>query len=353
MILFIYPVFSSFVRKDFEILKKRFKVKKYHYLPKKKIFPLICKQLKLFFWLLLNIRKASVIYIWFADYHSFLPLLFARIFRKKGIIIVGGYDAVSIPNLKFGAFYKPLRSQFAKFSYKLATHILPVDESLVQSVNTYIDPAGLKIGFKHFVSNISAEVITVPTGYDSENWKRPDGVIIEPFVLTVGCAFDMTTFKRKGFDFIMDLANYMQDIKFVIIGLRGEMYQYAMKKKTANVEAYSFLPGNELIEFFQRAKVFCQFSLSEGLPNTLCEAMLCECIPVGSNVNGIPKAIGDCGYILETKDLIKAKELVKKALCAPEEMGKLARQRIMKLFPASKRESELVGLIKKISQSEN
>ena len=70
------------------------------------------------------------------------------------------------------------------------------------------------------------------------------------------------------------------------------------------------MPGDELLNYFQRAKVFCQFSFSEGLPNTLCEAMLCECIPVGSNVNGIPKAIGDYGYILQLKDVNKAKELV-------------------------------------------
>ena len=135
MILFIYPVFGTFVKKDYEILKKHFQIRKFHYKAGKKITINLQSQIKMFIWLLKNIWLAKFIYIWFADYHSFLPVLFGKIFKKKSIIIVGGYDAVSIPELEFGVFYKKLRSSFAKFSYKNANIIIPVDESLIESVN--------------------------------------------------------------------------------------------------------------------------------------------------------------------------------------------------------------------------
>jgi glycosyltransferase involved in cell wall biosynthesis len=344
-ILFIYRSLSTFVAIDQEIIRKYFPIKPYMYKPSKSLIKNIIEQIKITCWLLYNVWKAKAVYIWFVDYHSILPLLFAKILHIKGIVVIGGYDAVAMPSLDYGIFNSPFRSFIAKISYKCASHIIPVDESLIKGVNTYVDPKGVKIGFKNYVKNISAKVITVPTGYNPEKWKRTENIKKEHFVLTVGGAADITTYNLKGFDLFLDLAVIMRDVKFVIVGLRGKMNQYAIEKKSDNVEIYSFMPGDELIDYFQRAKVFCQFSLSEGLPNTLCEAMLCECIPVGSKVNGIPKAIGDCGFILESNDLRKAKELVTKALNSPVDMGRKARNRIMNLFPAEKRETKIVNLL--------
>ena len=43
----------------------------------------------------------------------------------------------------------------------------------------------------------------------------------------------------------------------------------------------------------------------EGLPNSLCEAMLCECIPIGSEYFGIPYAIGDTGLTFSHSNSIQ------------------------------------------------
>jgi len=41
----------------------------------------------------------------------------------------------------------------------------------------------------------------------------------------------------------------------------------------------------------------------ERLPNALhCEAMLCECVPVGTRYCGIPTAIGDTGLYVPYGD---------------------------------------------------
>ena len=50
--------------------------------------------------------------------------------------------------------------------------------------------------------------------------------------------------------------------------------------------------------------------MSEGFPNALCEAMLCGCIPIGSNVASIPHIIGDKGYILKQKNEILLQNLI-------------------------------------------
>ena len=347
MILFIHPGFSNFVKKDYQILTKHFKIKKFCYKTSKKLTINLQSQIKMFIWLLKNIWLAKFIYIWFADYHSFLPVLFGKIFKKKSIIIVGGYDAVSIPELEFGVFYKKFRSSFAKFSYKNANIIIPVDESLIKSVNYYINKRGLKIGIKNFITNIITEIKTIPTGYDPKIWYKKDNIKKERIVLSIGGVSTLQTYRRKGFDFLIDIARRMPKIKFILAGLKNNMYEYAKEIITDNVELHKFIPNNELINFYSKAKVFCQLSLSEGLPNTLCEAMLCECIPVGSNVNGIPRAIGNCGFVLKERNVDKAIKLIEKAMNSPESLGKKARERIMKNFTLEQRENKIISIIKR------
>ena len=46
-----------------------------------------------------------------------------------------------------------------------------------------------------------------------------------------------------------------------------------------------------LLEYYRRAKVYCQPSRREGLPGALCEAMLCGCYPVVTGTGGMPEAV--------------------------------------------------------------
>jgi glycosyltransferase involved in cell wall biosynthesis len=86
--------------------------------------------------------------------------------------------------------------------------------------------------------------------------------------------------------------------------------------------------------------------MAEGLPNTLCESMLCECIPVGSSANGIPKAINDERLIVRRHmDVADAAAKIRYALSLPDADGRHFRERIIELFPASRREQDLVSVI--------
>ena len=75
--------------------------------------------------------------------------------------------------------------------------------------------------------------------------------------------------------------------------------------------------------------------------------MLCECIPIGSDVNFIPGIIGDAGFILKHRDEGLLEELIRQALqCENKaELGENARQRIIDNFGIEKREQQLFSLI--------
>jgi glycosyltransferase involved in cell wall biosynthesis len=79
------------------------------------------------------------------------------------------------------------------------------------------------------------------------------------------------------------------------------------------------------------------------MPNTLCEAMLCECIPVGSNVNGIPDAIGKTGIIVKKRDVSELESCVRQALNLNS--GKEAGNRIRENFSFDNREKKMIRVL--------
>ncbi len=347
-VLLVYLAYSTFVREDDHILSAHFEVEKYQYRASKKPFRFAFEMGKQFVYCLFNTYRFDTIYIWFSDYHSFIPALFGRLFGKQVVVVVGGYDAVSIPVISFGVFLKNnFRAYCARRTFQLANLILPVDESLIESMNTYADPSGLgyPCGIRNFVKNINARIEVVPTGYDDNKWKRMRGIERKKAVITIGGSPDLQTFKRKGLDLFIETASLLPEIPFYLVGLKGEMEMMAKKMATKNVHFMGYIPNHELPAILNSSKVFVQFSLSEGLPNTLCEAMLCECIPVGSNVNGIPKGIGNHGFILNEKNAEKAATLIRTALDADDEIGKNARNRVVQLFTQDKRREKIHAII--------
>ncbi|MGF3555342.1 MAG: glycosyltransferase family 4 protein, partial [Thermoplasmatota archaeon] len=125
------------------------------------------------------------------------------------------------------------------------------------------------------------------------------------------------------------------NVTFVLVGRHADnSIEYLKSIAPPNVEFTNFVSDKELLEWYQRAKIYCQLSRYEGLPNTLCEAMLCECVPVGTKYCGIPTAIGNTGFYVPYGDEKATAEAIKKALNAPEELRKKAKERIIEQFPA-------------------
>lgn len=134
-LLFIYTHPSSFVKGDISILEENFKVSKYHFVnnPKSKLPISLLRQL---LFLIFNIHKFRIIYIWFADYHSLLPILFAKLFGRKSCLVIGGYDICREKKYNYGSLCKPLRAFMSVTSIKQATLVLAVSENVVRTLNS-------------------------------------------------------------------------------------------------------------------------------------------------------------------------------------------------------------------------
>jgi len=319
-VFFVTLSFSEFIKKDLSFLKKHYKVKVGHYRGKRSTFHMLKGTL----W-------SDLTFSWFADIHSFWAVFFSRVFKKKSIVVVGGYDAAKVPEMNYGLALSPVLYHFAKYALKKADRVLTVDESLKKDIIKNYEVSGKNI-------------VTVPTGYDPGFWKLNRKK--EELVLSIS-QINPLYIKIKGIEAFIQCASYFPETKFVVAGPSEKKSLIRLRAMSPpNVIFSGHIPKHELPGWYSRAKVYCQFSRSAGLPNTLCEAMLCECIPVGTPYGGIPTAIGNTGYYVPYGDVHATVAAIRKAL--QSQNGKKARERIKKLFLLEKRDNKLIQIIEKI-----
>jgi glycosyltransferase involved in cell wall biosynthesis len=208
--------------------------------------------------------------------------------------------------------------------------VLAVDESLRERLRELAGYDG-------------ANIEVVPTGYDAGFWTP--GAQRQPSVLTVAAGCDRTRFLAKGVDRFIECAAQMPDVPFRLVGMGDEITRWTDRSTPANLQLVHYLEREALRETYRSSSVYLQASRTEGLPNSLCEAMLCGCVPVGTKAGGIPTAIGDAGILVEPDDARSLPEAVRAALNAPESLREAARTRIAELFPLRRREQTLNEII--------
>lgn len=341
-LLFIYKTPSSFVLKDRELLARNFEVVSFSFNPKKKILTPV-ELLKELIFLLVHVWSSKAIVCEFADYHTVLPTLLGKLLGKPCHLILCGTECYSFPSINYGNHNKKLMSAATCFSIRNATHVMPVHKSMVLSNYTYSDSDYLQQGYKAFCKNVETPFTEINYGYDSSAFFFNQETKIKNSFLTVAVNAKGSTFYRKGIDLIIELAKQCPDYNFTLLGVKDELDQLQLPE---NITLFPPVPHNELIRFYSKHDFYFQLSIAEGFPNALCEAMLCECIPIGSDVFGISDIIGDTGFILKKKDVALLKNLVDEAVKSDKiTLAKKARQRIVENFPEEKREEKLVAVI--------
>ena len=318
-ILFTSTLTTSFIKEDLTILRRHFEV-----------HSLIGHGISSILRILFHIPRIDLTYTWFASVYSSFAVLGARVFGKRSIIVVGGVDAARIPEIGYGIWLVPWKAVLVKWALRNASHVLAVAPSL-------------KLEAARLAGYDGANIAVVPTGYDSALWSNP--VPKEGFVLTVAACDNPERLKVKGIDLLIAAARVLPNVKFVVIGIGRGIVEHARSVASPNVEILPFVERNELLGYYQRAKVYCQPSYAEGFPNSLCEAMLCGCVPVGTDVGGIPMAIDNTGYIVPYGDPRRLADAVLQALHSPERAGERARERIAAEFTLARRETELLRII--------
>ncbi len=344
-ILYIYPGGrSTFMAKDIRLLSSEFDVDEYNFptANKKMLLWYLLKQ-KMF--LLFHLSHYDLFLIKFAGYWSLLPVIFARFFGKKSMIITGGTDCTAFPSIGYGNFQNKILSRFTAYSFKNTDRIIALHKSMIISDYSYVDCVNKKQGIKNFIPKIKTPFDEIPNGYDAKLWVKTNEKQTATFITVASGLHEKRRQLLKGIDLIIQVAEFFPDAFFYIVGAEGS----ELPEKPANVITLGKKTQKELVELYSQARFYLQLSMSEGFPNSLCEAMLCECVPVVSNVASMPFIVGDSGFVLEKKDVKLLKSLIDRALKADTEaLGKKARQRIAENFTIEQRQKKLVETVKNV-----
>jgi len=341
-ILYFHNGLSSFVKKDISILEQEFELK-IHYFDQSKKSRLATSFLFQLIFLFFNIWTSKTTVVQFAGYHSFLPVLFGKIFNKKVSIVLGGNDTVSFPSIQYGCFYNKNMRFFTSFSIKYCTLLLPVSESLVLYDYTYDKSDYNQQGYLfHMKGTKTPPFKVIYNGYSSEEWPFVNEKEKNTFITV---AADLSTRfgpKLKGIDLIIEVAPSFPNCQFFIVG--GDQLKGSIP---SNVIAIGNVPHQELKEIVGNKQFYLQLSMSEGFPNALCEAMLTGCIPIVSNTGAMPMIVDNSGFVLNQKNNQKLIELIQTALKSPlEELSVKARKRITENFSIDKRQTELLASVR-------
>jgi len=315
-ILFVYRHLSSFVKNDLCCLSNRFPVFSLH----------VSKNLmKTGIRFLVKTPKVDIIFVWLAGYQAVLSVLFAKLFRKKIVVVAGGYDAADEPEIGYGAFRTWYRAAMAIFVFKKADLVLAVSEhtrkELLQRFNRDI----------HMVYNGVDTNIFVPKG------KK------ERIVLTVA-AVNASNLKKKGLETFVQAASYLPNVQFVLAGSYDASIENLRGLAGRNIVFTGRLPFAELLKLYQRSKVYVQASFHESFGVALAEGMACECVPIITRRAALPEVVGGCGYYVNYGDAKELAVTISKAI-QDKEKGTKARARVIRLFTLGSRQKQLEKLL--------
>lgn len=276
------------------------------------------------------VSRADVTFTWFASTYASAVVGLARLLGKPSIVVLGGADVVTRPAIGYGLANTPWKRWLLIRTLRNATRLLPVDPTLRDAALA--------------LTPIPTGAITVmPTGYDEASWL-PGQKESDLVVTVAGCETE-DRMRVKGIDTLLAVAKGMPDVRFVVIGIDPAIGHLLAPLRPLNVRVFGPIAREELLPWYQRASVYCQPSLSEGLPNAVCEAMLCGCIPVGTDVGGMPYAIGDAGIIVQAGNDEELTAAIRVGLRSSTDRRARARARIAQEFPLVKRREALAALL--------
>jgi glycosyltransferase involved in cell wall biosynthesis len=319
-ILYVHSRQASFIAIDREILAERFELEDL-YQPGRLPNPIA---------VIGGVMRADLVFAWFANWHSFLPITLAWLLRKPSVLIMGGFDTANVPDIGFGHQRGGLRMHASRWIFRRAGRLITHSNYTLSEIerNTPIPASRVKV--LHLG-------VPDPFGEDAPAKERA--------ALTVG-AIDRTTLVQKGQLPFVRAARELPDVSFVFAGKwLDDSVEELRAQATANVEFTGWLSDEDLLALYRRAAVYVQASRHEGFGLAVAEAMLAGCVPVVMNVTAMPEVVGEAGVLIESQRPEDVAEGIRQALGLGPDAARRARERILTSFPMESRRSGILQVV--------
>jgi glycosyltransferase involved in cell wall biosynthesis len=331
-VLFVHSGMPTFVQTDFDILSDVHDVRAFDFPSPHQGWSQIVKRLHA---LWQGVQWADLTFSWFGKLHAFFAVFFSKVLGKKSVVVVSGGEVCrfSFGNGRYRSLCtQPFKRWFPQFVARQADILLPVSDHVyseaIESVRA--DPQRMKMVYH---------------GFDTTRFRPLAGIEKQKIAITVAEVMDESLYNKGLLDFIK-AAELAPDVSYVLIGPnRNSAAETLRAQLPKNALMMGGVYGDDLVEQLSGAKVYVQASVSESFGCAVAEGMACECVPVVSQIPALEEVVGDCGLYLDNP--ITPEEIADKvqmALLHPE-LGKRARERVIKNFSLELRRRELIKAV--------
>jgi glycosyltransferase involved in cell wall biosynthesis len=321
-ILYVHSRKASFVAIDREILASEYSVEDL-FQPGRLANPLK---------VLAAVRRADLVFGWFASWHTFWPITFAWLLRKPSVQIIGGFDTANMPDIGYGYQQGGLRRWASRWIMRRATRLVTNSHYSRSEIaaNTPIPPERVTV-VHHGVPDPFGPLTDQPR---------------EALALTVGHLVK-TTLMQKGHQPFVEAARHLPDVRFVFVGkAHDDAIEHLRALASDNVEFTGWLSDEDLLAMYRRASVYVQASRHEGFGLAVAEAMLAGCVPVVMDVTAMPEVVDGAGVLISSQDPEAVAAGVREALALGPGAHARARERIESAFPLEIRREGILRVVR-------
>lgn len=216
--------------------------------------------------------KADIVWIWTADYFTLPIVLTARLFGKKTVVHIGGYEIHNDPEVGYGNQRFRIRGAISRYILKPPTSVIVQSLAYVTKLTRLIP--GSKI---HMVP----AAVTIP-----DVTRLKDESVMTAYMNYTGAE------RIKGIS----------------------TYRRAVAQLPYRSVIMVDQPHEELMLSLKQTKVYCQLSYTEQFGQVVLEAMSCGCIPVVSDRGGLPELVGDAGIVVPYGNVKATVEAIQEAM---------------------------------------
>ena len=186
---------------------------------------------------------------------------------------------------------------------------------------------------------------TFPTGggyeldsYNPSPFEEKNIIIIKGYQSKLGRC-------NSVLEAITGLKTELSHFKIVVFGANEQVWDFCVEKGLdawKNFQVMRHISHKEVLELMGQSLVYVGNSISDGMPNTLLEAIIMEAFPIQSNPGGATAEIiehGKNGFLIENpEDSDEIAGLIKRAIENPQLMKSAIDMNIEKIKPNLERE---------------
>lgn len=265
---------------------------------------------------------------WFAWDNALWATRVGRILNVPSVVMIGGFDAANVPELRYGALRSHEGVQRMRQILAKATRVFSISRFLADAV-------------RDVAPDVQVDVLGL--GLDSTEFPLGPPSSMRDAICTVGDV-NADNLKRKGLGDFLEVASEIPEINFLVAGRIEPNAQRAVTDAPPNVKFLGFVSHQQLVATYHASRVYLQLSRHEGFGCAVAEAMLCGCRPVVSKAGALPEVVGDQGTYVELGDPKTIAEGVRRTY-AGDSVSQGPRERIQSRFSLERRAAALLRIM--------